>query len=148
MSELEHFVGDRSFDCIIAGDILEHLDNPWGVIDLLFKNLSRDGQFVISLPNFAFWGTFVYLLKQKFPYHSRGIYDNTHKRFFMKKNMFKLIDNPHAQVRIAARNFRIRERGGGGRLTALLLGLICHIPYFKEFFVFQYLVVISIKTQN
>lgn len=140
LNNLEHFVGNEKFDIIIAGDVLEHLDNPWGVIELLFNYLQPNGRFIISIPNFAFWETFIHLLKQKFPYNPRGIYDDTHKRFFMKNNIKDFIDNPKAEIRILDRNIRLVENSNGGLFLGPFSKLIKLIPYVREFFVFQYII--------
>ena len=39
------------FDCIIAGDVLEHLVNPWNVLRRLRPLLRSGGALVVSLPN-------------------------------------------------------------------------------------------------
>ena len=39
------------FDLIIANDVLEHLVDPWVVIDRLHESLSDNGIFIASIPN-------------------------------------------------------------------------------------------------
>lgn len=42
---------DHPFDVIVAGEIIEHLDNPGGLMTMAKRNLGRDGVFVLSTPN-------------------------------------------------------------------------------------------------
>lgn len=82
------------FDTIIAGDVLEHLIDPWEVLKKLEKVLKVDGHLLISLPNirdvYALYSIFV---KGSFGYTSQGIFDKTHMRFFCKKDMISLIES-------------------------------------------------------
>ena len=42
----------RQFDTIIAGEIIEHLENPWAVFyKAVRKHLKRGGQLIITTPN-------------------------------------------------------------------------------------------------
>ena len=41
----------KLFDCIILGDVLEHLRDPWSVLRTLSESLISGGQIVASLPN-------------------------------------------------------------------------------------------------
>jgi len=80
------------FDCIIYGDVLEHLINPW---DLLVKHREflKDGGCVIaSIPNIAHYRVIKMLKRREWNYQDAGIMDATHLRFFAINNikeMFK-----------------------------------------------------------
>ena len=41
------------FDCIVAADVLEHLVNPWDVLETAVETLEPGGSVVVSLPTFA-----------------------------------------------------------------------------------------------
>ena len=56
---------DQVFDCIILGDVLEHLRDPWGVVEMLHALLSQRGQVVASLPNVRFYGVSIPLLDRR-----------------------------------------------------------------------------------
>lgn len=82
------------FDVIIAGDVLEHLLDPWKVIEKIIAVLKPGGYFITSLPNIRdMYALYPILFKGKFEYTERGIFDKTHFRFFCKKDMVKLIEN-------------------------------------------------------
>jgi len=72
----------NSFDCIILGDVLEHLINPWSVLEQLTFLLQKKGVLVISLPNIQHYSIILALLRGNFKYQEEGIMDKTHLRFF------------------------------------------------------------------
>ena len=74
------------FDCILMGDVLEHLINPGDILEKFKKLLKKEGFFIISLPNIAHGSVKLNLLKNRFEYTENGLLDNTHVRFFTLKN--------------------------------------------------------------
>ena len=83
---------DKLFDCIILGDVLEHLRNPWRVLRTLSESLISGGQVVASLPNVRFYGVSLPLLfGGRWTYTEEGILDRTHLRFFTRKTAVELI---------------------------------------------------------
>ncbi|GAA0277806.1 hypothetical protein GCM10009127_18330 [Alteraurantiacibacter aestuarii] len=58
----ENFDLGRKFDVIVAGDIVEHLNNQDGFLKSCLRNLKDDGIIVISTPNPWFWKHFVLAL--------------------------------------------------------------------------------------
>ncbi len=42
---------EETFDVIIAGDVLEHLVDPYSTLNKLKKYLKKDGVFIASIPN-------------------------------------------------------------------------------------------------
>ncbi|SFM05302.1 class I SAM-dependent methyltransferase [Pelosinus propionicus] len=76
------------FDLIIANDVLEHLIDPWAVIDRLYDNLSDTGSFIGSIPNIRQYKIITNLLLHgKWEYANEGILDRTHLRFFTKQSI-------------------------------------------------------------
>lgn len=82
----------KSFDCIILGDILEHLKNPWGILQKLVWFLKDDGFIIISIPNIGHYTTLLSLFKGKFEYTNEGILDKTHLRFFTLQGICDLLE--------------------------------------------------------
>lgn len=82
------------FDVIIAGDVLEHLVDPWMVIKKLTPFLKKGGKLIVSVPNIREISTMCKIFfKGDFDYNSQGgILDKTHLRFFCKKNVNQLFD--------------------------------------------------------
>jgi SAM-dependent methyltransferase len=51
----QHLNGAGPFEVIVAGDIIEHLNNPGAMLAAMKSRLSRDGVFIISTPNAFRW---------------------------------------------------------------------------------------------
>jgi 2-polyprenyl-3-methyl-5-hydroxy-6-metoxy-1,4-benzoquinol methylase len=81
---------DDSFDVIIFADVLEHLRNPWKVLDDARRLLGHRGHAVVSIPNIAHGAIRLALLKGHFDYSEFGILDNTHLRFFTRRTIEEL----------------------------------------------------------
>lgn len=81
----------NSVDLIVCADVLEHMYDPWNVLVILKKYLSRDGVLLISIPNIRHLSTFADLGTGYFRYHDVGILDITHIRFFTLREFKKLL---------------------------------------------------------
>lgn len=142
VGKLTQILLGKKFEAIIAADVLEHLVNPWAVLSVLFEHLTENGRIILSIPNIGHWATITHFLRRSWPLNDRGIYDSTHLRWFMYKDIEKLVPN-NANYRIAQRNFRFFENGKYGQLSRIVECTLARIPWFKEFFVFQYIIVIT-----
>ncbi len=80
------------FDYIIFADVLEHLSNPSELIILAKDGLSAGGSIIASIPNVAHWFPRTDLLRGRFDYHSCGIMDATHLRWFTRKTVKHLFE--------------------------------------------------------
>ena len=84
----EDFPGYRGFfDHILCGDVLEHLRDPWRVLELLKTYLKPEGSLVASVPNIAHASIKASLLLDDFTYTPMGLLDETHIRFFTHKSL-------------------------------------------------------------
>lgn len=87
------------FDYIICADVLEHLRNPWSVINWLVTLLKPGGLLVASIPNVRHWSVLLPLaFKGIWQYRSCGILDQTHLRFFTRKTSIQLLEDSGLQV--------------------------------------------------
>jgi SAM-dependent methyltransferase len=75
------------YDCIIYGDVLEHLSDPWRLMREHAALLSPRGVMLICVPNAAHWSVILKLLKGTFDYEDRGVLDRTHLRWFTLATM-------------------------------------------------------------
>lgn len=71
------------FDTVLAGDVLEHLVDPWGALLAVRPYLAPGGQVVASIPNVRNLQVVQSLvLDGRWQYAERGLLDVTHLRFF------------------------------------------------------------------
>lgn len=76
------------FDCILYGDVLEHLIDPWKVLASHKEILADDGTIICSIPNIRFYRILKSLIfKGRWDYVPFGILDRTHLRFFTVKTI-------------------------------------------------------------
>lgn len=97
LSQLE----DASFDCIIANDVLEHIQEPWDALTALRRVLAPGGRFVASIPNVrhitvvrALW------VDGRWDYDDTGILDRTHLRFFTPSTMREMFARTGYEVEL------------------------------------------------
>ena len=72
----------EGIDCIIYGDILEHLKDPWAVLKRHVQALNPDGVLLICVPNVEHWSFAKRLLDGTWDYEPSGLFDTTHMRWF------------------------------------------------------------------
>lgn len=71
------------FDLVVAGDVLEHLVNPWDALTRVRPFMAPGGRLVVSIPNSRNLLVSAALLADgRFQYQERGLLDITHLRFF------------------------------------------------------------------
>ncbi|MEO8217396.1 MAG: class I SAM-dependent methyltransferase [Acidobacteriota bacterium] len=83
---------DETFDWIIGGDILEHLDDPWTFLTRLRRLSAPDGRLLLSLPNIASWPIVADLLQGRFDYLYMGITCAGHLRFFTRRSIREMLE--------------------------------------------------------
>lgn len=79
-----------TLDGVILADVLEHMYNPWDVMVKLRRYMSPKGQLVVSVPNARNLILVDGLHRGNWTYHSSGLLDITHIRFFTYKEIIKL----------------------------------------------------------
>ncbi len=80
------------FDCIIFFDILEHLIDPYNLLNEVKTKLTTNGVIVASIPNVRYYRTFIkFVLHGNWDYEDHGILDKTHLRFFTYKSIRKMM---------------------------------------------------------
>lgn len=133
-------LGGRRFDCIIFADVLEHLVDPRQCMAQARQHLLPGGCVVVSFPNIrhisALWAIFI---QGRFPRNERGIFDQTHLRWFTIADSHRFL--AESGFRVSSLNSALRWRDqGGGRLNRLLNRLPASIrnwSFIREFFTYQ-----------
>lgn len=92
-AEDPHLFGDdvKNVDCLVYGDVLEHLVNPWDCLKRHLDLLAEDGLVAACIPNVQHWSVIASLLSGEWPLEDQGIFDRTHLRWFTKSSIEKLI---------------------------------------------------------
>jgi 2-polyprenyl-3-methyl-5-hydroxy-6-metoxy-1,4-benzoquinol methylase len=83
--------GQASFDCVLCGDVLEHLRDPVRVLRGVRRLLAPGGSLVASIPNVAHAAVRLALLQGRFDYTARGLLDETHVHFYTRQSMHRLL---------------------------------------------------------
>jgi methionine biosynthesis protein MetW len=134
---------EARFDCIILADILEHLISPVKVLQLTTKLLHYEGTALLSVPNIrhvsAFWS--IYLVGS-FPNRSRGIFDDSHLRWFTFRDIKALCEQAGLQIRDVGVNIRLVDRPGGriNEICARVLTPLARVRVVREFFGYQFII--------
>lgn len=74
-------------DCWVMADVLEHLYDPWAVLEKLHRVSNPGSSIVICVPNAAHWSIQARLLTGRFHYTDLGLMDRTHIRWFTERTI-------------------------------------------------------------
>lgn len=84
-------IPDNYFDAIYFNDVLEHLVDPYALLELVRQKLTANGVVVASIPNLRYFRVLAQiLLKKDFRYEKKGVMDETHMRFFTQKSIDRM----------------------------------------------------------
>jgi 2-polyprenyl-3-methyl-5-hydroxy-6-metoxy-1,4-benzoquinol methylase len=134
---LSDYFTSEYFDCIIVADILEHLRDPWTVLNRLSSILSEKGLVISSIPNVRHYTTILQLtFKGYWPYRDRGIHDRTHLRFFALTNIKELFDHSGLKIKKIEEKYRLIERPHPYNRFSRYFAF----SFIKPLLVFQYIV--------
>lgn len=89
----------KTYDCIVCGDILEHLRNPWSVARMLMPRLNAGGRLIASTPNINNWAILHELLNGEWNYVPFSILSGAHIRFFTRKTLTGLFQGAGYHVK-------------------------------------------------
>jgi SAM-dependent methyltransferase len=73
---------DPGVDCLVFGDVLEHMTDPWAVLARLVRWVREGGQVLACIPNIQHFSVLVNLMRGQWQYQDEGLLDRTHLRFF------------------------------------------------------------------
>ena len=80
------------FDYVVCGDILEHLKDPYTMVQQIFNWLRPGGSLLVCVPNvrnFRLLNSLVFT--GNWEYVSSGILDRTHLRFFTRRSCERML---------------------------------------------------------
>lgn len=86
----ELLAGDLAADCWVFGDVLEHLYDPWHLLQKI-REASAPGSCVVAcIPNAQHWSVQARLSVGDFRYEDSGLFDRTHIRWFTLVTMLEM----------------------------------------------------------
>ena len=102
------------FQTVLCLDVLEHLRDPWGVVEQLHNALVPGGVIIASIPNIRNYKALMpLLLRNRWALTDAGILDRTHLRFFVKSSAIELMT--HSGLMLD----KVRPKPSGGRAVRL-----------------------------
>ena len=82
------------FDCVVFNDVLEHMIDPYSVLEYTKSILAPGGTIVASIPNVRYFpNIWIVLMHKNWEYTDAGILDRTHLRFFTEKSIIRLFED-------------------------------------------------------
>jgi methionine biosynthesis protein MetW len=87
-----------TFDCVILGDVLEHLRRPDLVLKTLVNVLDEEGLVIAAIPNAVYLTVRLKILLGQFEYQDTGHFDRTHLRFFTRRTARRLFEEAGLEV--------------------------------------------------
>jgi len=82
---------DRAYDCVVCGELLEHLASPLGLLKKLRSAITPGGSLIVSSPCVTHWSVIRDLLEGHFEYIPFGILCFEHIHFFTPDSMRAVI---------------------------------------------------------
>ena len=137
--------GNKNFDYIIFGDVLEHLRDPESTIRYCKERLKKDGKILACVPNLMHYSIMKDLLNGNFAYTDQGLLDRTHIHLFTYNEIVKLFMN--AGYKIEDILYIRKENGistGDKEFVSTLLNLSNEVQEFM-YLAYQYIVIASKK---
>lgn len=135
-SAIENVPPASEYDLINCGDVLEHLVNPWEMLQIFNQLLKVGGYLITSLPNAGHWSIVKDLLKGTFDYLPVGLLCVTHIRWFTEASITKALQDAGFKIDIFLREQhpptpegsrfvrRMCEQGDGDEISLLTHGFI------------------------
>ena len=147
VEEMDSANGSATFDCILCGDILEHLEDAEGVLTRARTWLAPGGRRIASIPNVRHHSVIRSLLDGNWTYGSAGLLDRDHVRFFTRREIERVFHDAGFQIDqmqfVPGPGYdEWQQQGRPGKVSVGRLhigGLTAEQA--EEFYVYQFLVV-------
>jgi 2-polyprenyl-3-methyl-5-hydroxy-6-metoxy-1,4-benzoquinol methylase len=97
-SNIEDFPNSQKYDCIICGDVLEHLLNPGEQLKHISSLLNPSGYLIVSVPNAGHWTMVSDVANGRFEYLPWGISCITHYHWFTEITIIQAIEDSGLKI--------------------------------------------------
>jgi 2-polyprenyl-3-methyl-5-hydroxy-6-metoxy-1,4-benzoquinol methylase len=84
---------DERFDVITVNDVLEHTEDPQGLLERLSGFAKPNGRLILSIPNVGHWSVVEDLLAGHWDYLPAGLLCIDHLRFFTRDSAISMIED-------------------------------------------------------
>lgn len=91
LDRLDQLREGRCFDVLIFGDVLEHLVDPWKVLETLRSRMEPGAVVCTCIPNVGHWSLVREQLLGRWNYADSGLLDRTHLRFFSRDTASEML---------------------------------------------------------
>jgi hypothetical protein len=81
----------NGYDCVVMGDLLEHLKEPERLLENLVRITSADASLACCAPNMGHLSVLERMLLGDLSYDDQGLLDRTHLRFLSCSSLFKVL---------------------------------------------------------
>jgi len=135
---------DGYFDLIMYNDILEHLVDPWKVLERHSRLLNPQGRIIMCVPNVQHYSSIINLLRGRWDYRETGLFAKSHLRYFCYKNIKDLVKALGFRICRVKRTYRLCQ----GTILLKDLAPVISLYVFRPFFVYQYIVMIERKSED
>lgn len=131
---------DNYFDLICFNDVLEHLVDPYSLLQKIKGKLKTGGVIVASIPNVR-WCMNLYnlIFRRQWKYEEEGVLDRTHLRFFTSKSALEMFMDAGYSI-----NKMVGINQAKPRLAAIILN-IATLGFFSDSFYLQFLFEVQVK---
>jgi 2-polyprenyl-3-methyl-5-hydroxy-6-metoxy-1,4-benzoquinol methylase len=86
------------FDAVCFLDVLEHIFDPWQVLEDTHAHLNPGGSVIAAIPSIQYAPVLRSLLRGRWDYTDSGTLDRTHVRFFTRDTMVEMFDQAGYRV--------------------------------------------------
>ncbi|WP_298868601.1 glycosyltransferase [uncultured Gimesia sp.] len=98
IEELSNEFVENEFDCVVCADVIEHLKSPEQTLNKIAHWLTPEGTIVASIPNVRNQSVLAGLIEGNWTYERAGLLDQTHYRFFTRREIEKLFFRAGFQI--------------------------------------------------
>jgi trans-aconitate methyltransferase len=80
-----------NYDLWVFGDVLEHLYDPWRLLQKVRTSITAGGEIICCIPNVQHWSLQCRLSIGDWRYDEKGLLDRTHIRFFTRQTIIEML---------------------------------------------------------
>jgi SAM-dependent methyltransferase len=88
----------RNLDCIVYGDVLQHLKDPWATLRAQIQALRPGGTVLFCVPNVEHWSFLERLFQGHWNYEPSGLFDSGHLRWFTLNTLLRGLEGTGLKV--------------------------------------------------